>query len=72
MFWSYQMAIGGVRDAARYLARVAPADICNTAGATLDGYTRARLAGIVAGHGGERHLPSRRHGRLGHARATTA
>ncbi len=28
LFWSYQAAIAGVRDATRYLARVAPADLC--------------------------------------------
>ncbi|KIC24870.1 MULTISPECIES: TadE/TadG family type IV pilus assembly protein [unclassified Leisingera] len=32
MMWSYQAAISGVRDAARYLARVAPQDICSTGG----------------------------------------
>lgn len=32
MFWSYQTAIAGVRDATRYVARVAPADICETGG----------------------------------------
>lgn len=29
LFWSYQATIAGVRDATRYLARVAPADICD-------------------------------------------
>jgi hypothetical protein len=28
LMWSYQMAIEGVRDAGRYLARIAPVDIC--------------------------------------------
>ncbi|MEX0282469.1 MAG: TadE/TadG family type IV pilus assembly protein [Arenibacterium sp.] len=32
MFWSYQTAIAGVRDATRYVARIAPADICTTGG----------------------------------------
>ncbi|MEX0338779.1 MAG: TadE/TadG family type IV pilus assembly protein [Arenibacterium sp.] len=32
MFWSYQTAIAGVRDAARYVARIAPADICVNGG----------------------------------------
>lgn len=32
MFWSYQAAIAGVRDAARYVARVVPSDICDAAG----------------------------------------
>ena len=38
MFWSYQAAISDVRDAARYLARVAPGDIC-TSGGSVAGYT---------------------------------
>jgi hypothetical protein len=29
LFWSYQAAVTGVREATRYLARVAPADICD-------------------------------------------
>ena len=37
MMWSYQMAIEGVRDAGRYLARIAPVDICETGG-SLAGY----------------------------------
>lgn len=32
IFWGYQAAISGVRDATRYLARVAPSDICHTGG----------------------------------------
>lgn len=31
IYWNYQGAVSGVRDAARYLARVTPADICNGA-----------------------------------------
>jgi Flp pilus assembly protein TadG len=38
LFWSYQAAVAGVRDAARYVARGAPADICSTAGGNLSGY----------------------------------
>lgn len=30
LFWTYQAAVAGVRDAARYVARMAPADICTT------------------------------------------
>jgi len=45
LFWSYQAAIAGVRDATRYLARVAPADICTTGG-SVAGYA-TRLQGIV-------------------------
>ena len=45
MFWAYQSAIVGVRDAGRYLARVAPIDICLTGG-SLAGYN-ATLKNIV-------------------------
>jgi Flp pilus assembly protein TadG len=33
MMWSYQTVVAGVRDAARFLARVTPRDICETGGA---------------------------------------
>ena len=36
MMLSYQMAIDGVRDAGRYLARIAPVDICS--GGSVAGY----------------------------------
>lgn len=36
--WAYQMVNSGVRDASRYVARVAPRDICSTGG-NLNGYT---------------------------------
>ena len=38
LMWSYQSAAAGVRDAARYLARVAPSNICSTGG-SVAGYT---------------------------------
>lgn len=44
-YWGYQIAIAGVRDAVRYVARVAPVNICN-AGGTLTGYT-TRLTTII-------------------------
>lgn len=44
MFWSYQSAVAGVRDATRYLSRVAPHDVCN--GGSLASYT-AQLETIV-------------------------
>ena len=44
LFWSYQAAVAGVRDAARYVARVAPADICDAG--SLEGY-ETQLAGII-------------------------
>lgn len=37
MMWSYQTAAAGVRDAVRYVSRVAPVDICTTGG-SLAGY----------------------------------
>lgn len=37
LFWSYQAVIAGVRDATRYLARIAPADLCTTGG-SVTGY----------------------------------
>lgn len=45
MMWSYQAAISGVRDAARYLARVAPQDIC-ASGGSVSGYA-PQLTAIV-------------------------
>ena len=36
VFFSYQGAVTGVRDAARYMARVVPADICEGAGGLGD------------------------------------
>lgn len=38
LFWAYQATNAGVRDAARYLARVADKDVCAT-GSDLDSYT---------------------------------
>lgn len=37
LYWGYQSVVAGVRDASRYLARVAPVDIC-VGGGTLDSY----------------------------------
>ena len=45
LFWSYQAAIAGVRDATRYLARIAPADLCTTGG-SVTGYA-TQLEAIV-------------------------
>lgn len=38
LMWSYQATNAGVRDAARYLARVVPSDICTTGG-SVSGWT---------------------------------
>lgn len=32
LMWSYQAVVSGVRDATRYLARIAPRDLCSTGG----------------------------------------
>lgn len=45
MMYAYQSAIGGVRDATRYLARVASGNICATGG-SVTGHT-AKLMSIV-------------------------
>lgn len=45
-FWAYQTVISGVRDAARYVGRAAPNNICATGG-SLQGYTD-RLMQIVS------------------------
>lgn len=50
LMWSYQAATAGVHEATRYLARVAPGDICET-GASLSAFD-ATLFTIVNGAGG--------------------
>lgn len=45
LMWSYQATAAGVRDAARYLARVAPSTICANGG-SVAGYS-AQLKSIV-------------------------
>ncbi|TNC59026.1 TadE/TadG family type IV pilus assembly protein, partial [Rubellimicrobium roseum] len=45
IMWSYQSTIAGVRDASRYLGRMAPSNVC-TAGGSLAGYN-AQLLDIV-------------------------
>lgn len=45
MMWSYQTAAAGVRDAARYLGRVVPSDLCDTT-ISLDGY-EANLKSMI-------------------------
>lgn len=47
LFWSYQATIAGVRDASRYIARVAPGDLCDI-GANLSSF-EPRLLAIVDG-----------------------
>ncbi len=50
LMWSYQAATAGVHEATRYLARVAPGDICETGG-TLNSFDAA-LFTMVDGAGG--------------------
>ncbi|MCK0104206.1 TadE/TadG family type IV pilus assembly protein [Pseudohalocynthiibacter sp. F2068] len=57
MFWSYQTAISGVRDAGRYLARVAPVDIC-LSGGSLAGYAGSLKQIVEKDIGGTTLLPS--------------
>jgi Flp pilus assembly protein TadG len=57
--WTHQAAASGVRDAARYIARLAPSDICDGAANILDYQTDAN--DIVVGRMGDpsdRILPS--------------
>lgn len=50
MMWSYQTAVAGVRDAARYVGRVVPSNVCATATTVpISTYvTNATLANIVS------------------------
>lgn len=48
--WSYQVALEGVRDAGRYLARVAPVDICLNGGSVAS--YNPSLLGIVTNNAG--------------------
>lgn len=50
-FHAYQTTIAGVRDAARYLSRVVPADICDTGG-TVSGWNGALTAIVRNGQDG--------------------
>ena len=46
LLWTHQVVVSGVRDAARYVSRVAPRDICSTGGsiAGLTGGLATRVA----------------------------
>ena len=46
LMWSYQSTISAVRDATRYLARIAPVDICSSGG-SVTGYS-ADLMTIIS------------------------
>jgi len=57
MMWSYQSTAAGVRDAARYLARVAPLDICSSSG-SVSGYSGALLDIVRNASDGQALFPS--------------
>ena len=57
LFWSYQAAIAGVRDATRYLARIAPADLCTTGG-VVTGYAPQLETIVKSTIGGAALFPS--------------
>ena len=54
---SYQSAIAGVRDAARYMSRVVPSDICNSGG-SVAGYSTQLLDIVRNSSSGESVFPS--------------
>ncbi|MDW4499972.1 pilus assembly protein [Sulfitobacter sp. D35] len=52
ILWSYQSAVSGVRDASRYLSRVAPLDICVSGGslAAFEAMLEDRIAETIGGN----------------------
>lgn len=58
LMWSYQSVNAGVRDAARYLARVAPANIC-TSGGSVAGYQSDLETIVRETIGGDTIFPSK-------------
>lgn len=57
MMWSYQAVSAGVRDASRYLARVAPSTIC-TEGGAVGGFSGELLTIVSKASDGETLFPS--------------
>lgn len=57
LFWGYQAAVTGVREASRYLARVAPLDICDSGG-SVAGYDADLTVMIEQSLGGGSVLPA--------------
>ncbi len=57
LMWSYQAVVSGVRDASRYLARVAPRDVCSTGGSVV-GYTSVITTIVAKASDGTEILPS--------------
>lgn len=58
LMWSYQSVNAGVRDAARYLARIAPGDICSSGG-SVGTYTAALEDIVRQKSGGGSIFPSK-------------
>ncbi len=56
MMYAYQSAIGGVRDAARYLARVVPGNVCATGG-SVTGHAPKLMAIVSQSTTGRAILP---------------
>jgi Flp pilus assembly protein TadG len=54
---AYQAAIAGVRDAARYLARVVPSDVCATGG-SVSGYATTLRTIVATSTSGTSVLPT--------------
>jgi Flp pilus assembly pilin Flp len=57
MMWSHQAVVSGVRDATRYLARIAPRDICSSGGSVF-GYTDVLTEIVRRASDGGTVLPS--------------
>lgn len=56
-FWAYQATISGVRDATRYLARIAPLNIC-TSGGSLNGFAGQVTAIVEQNAAGTSFFPA--------------
>ena len=57
LYWGYQSVVAGVRDASRYLARVADPEVCITGG-SLAGYQATLKTMIEKDRGNTSVLPS--------------
>jgi Flp pilus assembly protein TadG len=57
MMWSYQTVVSGVRDAARFLARVTPRDICDSGGG-VSGFDDTLIGMIRNANDGDSVLPT--------------
>jgi TadE-like protein len=58
MMWSYQTVVAGVRDAARFLARVTPRDICDEDVSAISDYDDTLIGIIRNANDGSSVLPS--------------